>query len=237
MTIRRLLPVLALGLLLAHGPAAARTAGDPLEPLNRAVFHLNLAAYDYVLAPAARYYRAATTAEERRSVANLVTNLRAPVVMANQLLQGQGQAAKVTLARFAINSTLGLLGLFDPATQWGYPVQPAEDFGQTLAHYGVPSGPYLVLPLVGPCNLRDAVGRAADYLALGSYLDTDGVYAVMGATAVSEAEPTLEADAASRAAALDLYTAARSAYAQSRDDAIRNGAPLDDPAYEELFRE
>ena len=236
MTIRRLLPVLALGLLLAHGPAAARTAGDPLEPLNRAVFHLNLAAYDYVLAPAARY-SAATSAVERRSVANLVTNLRAPVVMANQLLQGQGQAAKVTLARFAINSTLGLLGLFDPATQWGYPVQPAEDFGQTLAHYGVPSGPYLVLPLVGPCNLRDAVGRAADYLALGSYLDTDGVYAVMGASAVSEAEPTLEADAVSRAAALDLYTAARSAYAQSRDDAIRNGAPLDDPAYEELFRE
>lgn len=237
MTIRRLLPVAALGLVLAHGTAGARTTSDPLEPLNRAFFHLNLAAYDYVLAPAARYYRSATTAKERESVANFVVNLRAPAVAANQLLQGDRQRATVTLARFAINSTVGLLGLFDPATDWGYPIQLPEDFGQTLAHYGVPSGPYLVLPLVGPCNLRDAVGRAADYLALSSYLDTDALYAFVGATAVSEAEPTLEEDAATRESSLDLYAISRSAYEQRRDAAIRNGAPMADPGYEDLFRE
>ena len=237
MTIIRVLSAAALGLLIAHGAASARTTDDPLEPLNCAVFHLNLAAYDYVLAPAARYYRVATTAKERESVANFVANLRAPTIAANQLLQGDGQRAKVTLARFAINSTVGLLGLFDPATEWGYPIETPEDFGQTLARYGVPSGPYLVLPLVGPCNLRDAFGRAADYLALSSYLDTEAFYAFVGATAVSESEPTLEADAAAREAAVDLYAAARSTYEQRRAAAIRNGAPIADPAYDDLFRE
>jgi len=235
MTVLRLLPAATLGLMLAHGTASARTTSDPLEPLNRAVFDLNLTAYDYILAPAARYYRAATTAPERESVANFVANLRAPTIAANQLLQGDGQRAKATLARFAINSTVGLLGLFDPATEWGYPRQLSEDFGQTLAHYGVPSGPYIVLPLVGPCNARDAVGRAADYLALSSYLDTEAFYAFVGTTALSEAEPALEQDAAAREAALDLYAASRSAYEQGREAAIRDGVPGADPDYDGIF--
>ena len=225
---RRLLAATTLAIALHAAPAAA-SADDPLEWLNRRVFDLNLVAYDHVLVPAARWYRAATTADERKAVANFTTNLRAPVAIANEMLQGNTAGAKTAAARFAINSTLGLLGLFDPASEWGYPRDQPEDFGQTLARYGVPAGPYLVLPLIGPCNARDAVGRAADYLALAGYLDIDMLYALAGTVAVSEAEPTLEQDAADRKAAIDLYAAARTAYAQRRDFAVRDGAPLPDP--------
>ena len=101
--------------------------------------------------------------------------------------------------------------------------------------FGDPSGPYIVLPLVGPCNARDAVGRAADYLALSSYLDTEAFYAFVGTTALSEAEPALEQDAAAREAALDLYAASRSAYEQRREAAIRDGVPGADPDYDGIF--
>ena len=127
----------ALGAIMlatcAAGPVRAHELADPLEPLNRAVFALNLRAYDHVLVPAARYYRDATTAAEREAIGHFLTNLRAPVAAANQLLQGDRERAEITLRRFAINSTAGLLGLFDPATSWGYPAQTPEDFGQTLA--------------------------------------------------------------------------------------------------------
>ena len=219
------------------GPARAHELADPLEPLNRAMFELNLKAYDRVLAPAARYYRNATTAAEREAIDHFLINLRAPVVAANQLLQGDGERAGITLRRFAINSTVGLLGLFDPATAWGYPAQLPEDLGQTLASYGMPAGPYLVLPLVGPCNARDALGRVGDYLALDTYLDTEALNLALGAMAVSEAEPDLERHAAERDASLDLYAAARSAYAQRRDHAIRDGAPHEDASYEGIFVE
>ena len=106
---------------------------------------------------------------------------------ANQLLQGDRERADCGDLR--INSSAGLLGLFDPATAWGYPAQTPEDFGQTLASYGMPAGPYLVLPLVGPATPRDAFGRVGDYLALGTYLDTDALNLFLGAMAVTDAEP------------------------------------------------
>ena len=219
------------------GPVLAQEPADPLEPLNRAMFEWNLVAYDRVLVPAARYYRDATTAAEREAIRHFLTNLRAPMVAANQLLQGDRERAGITLHRFAINSTVGLLGLFDPATDWGYPTQMPEDFGQTLAAYGVPDGPYLVLPLVGPCTARDALGRVGDYLALDTYLDTEALNLVLGAMAVSDAEPDLERHAAERTASLDLYAKARSAYAQRRAAAIRNGSPPADEIYDGIFRE
>ena len=102
----------ALGAIMlatcAAGPVRAHELADPLEPLNRAMFALNLRAYDHVLVPAARYYRDATTAAEREAIRHFLTNLRAPVVAANQLLQGDRERAEITLRRFAINSTAGL---------------------------------------------------------------------------------------------------------------------------------
>ena len=225
-----------LAMVVGHDAVLASPT-DPLETINRAVFRANLVAYDEMLAPAARYYREATTEAQRDSMVNFLANLRAPVVLANQFLQGQGEQAGITLRRFAINSTVGMLGLFDLATQWGYPAQAAEDFGQTLASYGVPAGPYLVLPLLGPSNTRDAIGRIADYLALGTYLDTDALPAVLGAVAVADAEPNLERTAAERAASVDLYAAARSVYEQKRDEAIGNGEPTSDDKYNGIFAE
>jgi phospholipid-binding lipoprotein MlaA len=234
----RLLAVVAAAMAISHNAtAAAQSPDDPLESLNRAIFQANLAIYDRVLAPAARYYRESTTERQRDSVANFLANLRAPAIAANQFMQGQDEQAGITLRRFAINSTVGMLGLFDPATQWCYPAQATEDFGQTLASYGLPAGPYLVLPLLGPSNTRDAVGQFADYLALSTYLGDDALPAVLGAVAVADAEPHLERTAAERAASFDLYAAARSIYEQKRDEAIRNGEPPSDDKYNGIFAE
>ena len=101
----------------------------------------------------------------------------------------------------------------------------------------MPAGPYLVLPLVGPATPRDAIGRVGDYLALGTYLDTDALNLFLGAMAVTDAEPDLEHHAAERDASLDLYVATRSAYAQRREAAIRNGRPSADENYEGIFQE
>jgi phospholipid-binding lipoprotein MlaA len=234
----RLLTTAAAAMAISHNAtAAAQLPDDPLESLNRAIFQANLTIYDRVLAPAARYYRESTTERQRDSVTKFLANLRAPAIAANQFLQGQDQQARITLRRFAINSTVGMLGLFDPATPWGYPAQATEDFGQTLASYGLPAGPYLVLPLLGPSNTRDAVGQFADYLALSTYLGDDVLPAVLGAVAVADAEPHLERTAAERAASFDLYAAARSIYEQKRDEAIRNGEPPSDDKYNGIFAE
>ena len=99
----------------------------------------------------------------RDAVRDALRNLRTPVVLANDLFQGELDRAETTLVRFLINSTAGLLGLFDVAADWGYPYHD-EDFGQTLAVWGVPEGPYVMLPLFGPSNPRDAVGLVVDFL-------------------------------------------------------------------------
>jgi phospholipid-binding lipoprotein MlaA len=234
----RALTAFVLAMVVGHDAVvAAQPSTDPLETINRAVFRANLTAYDQVLAPVVRYYRVATTEAQRDSVANFLANLRAPVVVANQFMQGQVEQAGITLRRLVINSTVGMLGLFDPATQWGYPAQAAEDFGQTLASYGVPAGPYLVLPLLGPSNARDAIGRIADYLALGTYVDIDVLPAVLGTVAVADAEPDLERIATERATHLDLYAVARSVYEQRRDAAIHNGGPGAGNTYNDIFAE
>lgn len=226
---------LALGMAPASG--FAQTLQDPLEPVNRAIFRTNLAAYDHVVVPAAEGYRWATTESQRASVASFFDNLRAPAVAANQLLQGDGEAAAVTAWRFTINSTVGMLGLFDPATKWGYPSQHQEDFGQTLAHYGVPAGPYLVLPLFGPSSVRDAAGRMVDYLGLNTVLDAEAILALQSASTVVDTEPNLEAIDADRLTSLDPYVTARSVYEQRRAIAINNGALGTDEAYNEIFEE
>jgi phospholipid-binding lipoprotein MlaA len=226
--------------LVADGSGAqASEPPDPLEPVNRAVLGLNLLVDEWALAPVAGAYRALTPEPVRRSVVNFLGNLRAPVVLANDILQGEGERAANTARRFAINSTLGVLGLFDPASGMGYEPHH-EDFGQTLGVFGVPGGPYLVLPLLGPSNARDSLGRAVDYLLMSGYLDADALTAVFGATAVSEREANDELLQSLTADSLDLYATVRSAYAQKRAADIRNGAvtataAADQESYDEIF--
>ena len=139
-----------------------KAANDPLEPLNRAVYEINDGIDVVILRPLALAYRAVVPNPARQGVRNLLDNLASPVVLANDMMQGKPKRAGDTFMRLVINSTLGVAGLFDVATGLGYP-QHSADFGMTLAVWGlVDEGAYLMLPLFGPSNPRDAVGRGAD---------------------------------------------------------------------------
>ena len=135
---------------------------DPLEPMNRSIFKFNQGAYDYVLKPAVRGYRKVTPDIVKTGLENVMTNLKQPVYMINALLQGDLKATGDIAARFALNSVFGVAGIFDLATREEIPVIQ-RDFGQTLAVWGVKnSGPYLMLPILGPTTVRDGVGMGAD---------------------------------------------------------------------------
>jgi ABC-type transporter lipoprotein component MlaA len=157
-------PLLVLAWALVAVPALAQDENDPLEPVNRAVFQFNRVLDGLILEPAALMYRMATPAFVRDGVQNFLANLRTPVVLANDLLQGEFGRAEKTLGRFMLNTILGVGGLIDVGGRVGMPERHYEDFGQTLAVYGVGEGPYLMLPVLGPSNPRDAVGRVVDLL-------------------------------------------------------------------------
>jgi phospholipid-binding lipoprotein MlaA len=135
---------------------------DPLEPVNRGIFWVNDKLYFYALKPVARGYRAVVPEPGRKAVGNVFTNLSAPVRIVNNALQGKVIGTLDELTIFLANSIFGLGGIFDLHENSRKP--SPEDFGQTLGYYGIPAGPYLVLPLIGPRNLRDGVGMAADNL-------------------------------------------------------------------------
>ena len=141
--------------------APAGRGDDPLEPLNRVVFDVNEALDQRLIAPAARAYVDIVPAFVRDRIRSFIDNLAEPRIFANDVLQGRGDAAGITFARFFINTTAGAAGLFDAATDAGYPRQ-SGDFGQTLYAWGVDDGPYLVLLFFGPSNVRDAVGLGVD---------------------------------------------------------------------------
>lgn len=229
-----------VGLLLPAALARSQEVHDPIEPINRAIFSFNMVADEYVLEPVARGYRAVTPQPVRRSVGNFLANLRAPVIFANDLLQGQRERAGVTLGRFMINTTLGVFGLFDAAAGFGY-VRHSEDLGQTFGAWGAPPGPYLMLPLLGPSSVRDATGRVGDWFInplSNCCIDTEERFGLLGTGAVSEREANIEVIDDLKANSLDLYATVRTVYAQQRQAEIRNGAPA--PAqegYDELFQD
>ncbi|MEO6697773.1 MAG: VacJ family lipoprotein [Paraperlucidibaca sp.] len=134
---------------------------DPWEAMNRRVYHFNQRADEYVLLPLARGYRFVTPYYVRTGVHNIFSNLGDVSNLLNSILQLKTKRALSTTGRLLLNTTVGIAGLFDPATAIGLARQD-EDFGQTLGFYGVGAGPYLMLPLLGPSNLRDASGRLVD---------------------------------------------------------------------------
>lgn len=150
----------------ATEPVAEPAAGDPLEGLNRGVYRFNDTADRALVKPAAKAYRAVLPSFVRRGIGNFVSNLGSTTTLANNLLQAKWKAALDDATRLVINTTFGIGGLFDPASEAGLP-RNDEDFGQTLGRWGVPSGPYLVLPLMGPSTLRDAIGLYPDVLTDG----------------------------------------------------------------------
>ncbi len=206
-------------------PAAA--TGDPWEGFNRGLFSVHQALDGAVLEPVARGYRVATPRLFRAGVSNFLRNLKGPVIFANDVLQGEVNRAGATAGRFAINTTLGVAGIFDPATSMGLE-RHDEDFGQTLAVWGVPSGPYIFVPLFGPTTLRDGAGQivdtAFDPLTYADFDDADTARAARGViSGIAQREALIDQIDSFEAQGGDLYVTYRSAYEVSREAAIQNG--------------
>lgn len=211
---------------------------DPLEPFNRAMFFVNRALDTWFLQPFSEFYRGLVPPPIQRGVTNFLRNLRSPVILANNLLQGEPEEAGNTLTRMLVNTTLGVGGLDDPAKDFGYPFHD-EDFGQTLAVWGVGDGPFLMLPLLGPSNPRDASGLAVDSflidpIGLMTTLGNEELqpyqYARFGLTVVdARARNTDAINEINRS--LDPYAAMRSFYRQYRAAEIRKrGAATEEEA-------
>ena len=165
MRLKNLLLVCLSGLVAAgcaaSGNQEAATADDPLEPMNRYFFDLNERLDRHAALPAATFYTDTIPSPARQGVHNFLDNLGGPVNMVSDLLEAQFTNAGNAAARFVVNSTIGVAGIFDVASDWGLPAR-SRDFGETLGTYGVPQGPYLVLPLRGPTAVRDISGDYID---------------------------------------------------------------------------
>ena len=207
---------------------------DPIEPVNRYVFEVNYFLDEMFIKPSAYIYRAALPDPAQRGVRNALSNLRMPWTAINDLLQGEVDRAAVAGGRFAINTTLGVLGLFDVAGDLGLS-HHEEDAGQTFAVWGLPEGPYIVLPIFGPSNVRDAVGLVGDYfgdpvnIVARQYPDGDQFILGRGLlTGVSTREQVIEVLDELQRNSVDYYATLRSVYRQRRQNEIRNGAPEED---------
>lgn len=213
----------------AHGGDSFReeeippAVADPLEPVNRALFVFNDKAYFWVMKPVAQGYRAVVPEGIRVSVRNFFSNLAMPVRFVNNILQGKIRNGGVELARFAINTTAGIGGLFDPAGNDFHLGPRDEDLGQTFGMYGLGHGFYIVLPLLGPSSLRDAAGLAGDsFLDPVLYAGDAGL--VVGAKALKfENELSLRIGDYEdlKSSAVDPYVALRDAYLQYRGKKVR----------------
>lgn len=235
----RLAPLLLLAACAGNPgrPAIVATdPGDPYEATNRRILDFNLRVDDAVLKPVALGYRSVTHSWTRTRIRTALDNLSEPVTIGNNLLQGRPLAAGQSFLRLAINTTLGLGGTFDMAQFGGPPRQP-RDFGQTLYTYGFGDGPYLMLPILGPSNVRDTVGLAGDS-ALDPLSYVIPFYASVGRGAlsgVSLREQNIEALDELRGGSLDFYSRLRSVWRQRRDAQLNRrssdtaGEGLDDP--------
>jgi phospholipid-binding lipoprotein MlaA len=228
--------VVVLALLLCCGgcaattPTASTTADDadtehdPAEPVNRAIFKVNVAADHAVMRPVAQAYADHVPEGVQKGIHNVVQNLKEPAVAVNDALQGNVNQAWQSVQRLAVNSTVGVAGIFDVASQLGLPPHKA-DFGQTLAVWGVGEGPFVELPLLGPSNARDTVGTAVD-MALNPLTFVGGAPATYAGVATGSAnvvdvrsQHLHDLDELERNS-LDYYATLRSVYRQHRDAEI-----------------
>jgi phospholipid-binding lipoprotein MlaA len=202
---------------------------DPLQKANRGVFAVNMFADKVVVKPVTQVYRTVAPKPARQGISNFFKNVEEPFSFINNLLQGHGDRALRNLGRFVVNSTIGIGGLFDPATKHGIKAAP-EDLGQTFAAWGMNGGPFLMLPLLGPSTMRDGVGfgiaQFADpYHACQTYcgLPHHVPLALTGTQLISVRAELIENGAdAFLESSLDPYAAMRSAYLQGRRAEILN---------------
>lgn len=226
------LSVLLLGAALLGGCASGPRAhpDDPLEPFNRSMYQFNDALDRGVLKPVATAYREVTPELVRKGVGNFFANLQDAWSFVNNLLQFKGQAAAESLMRFNVNTFLGLAGVLDIASEMGIE-RRTEDFGQTLGHWGVGPGPYIVLPVLGPSTLRDTVAMPVDVRgdAVSHVEDVSVRNSLWALRAVDNREGLLRASDMLEEAALDRYSFLRDAYLQRRRNDVYDGDPPQEP--------
>lgn len=234
------LGAMALSLTACATAPGETSRNDPYESFNRNMLGFNLAVDKVVLEPVSKGYVAVTPEYGRDRVSDFFTNLGEPLTFLNEVLQGEGERAFQTGFRFTLNSTLGLAGLFDIAGYQGLEAHD-EDFGQTLAVWGVNSGPYLVMPLLGSTNPRDlfgfAVDRAANPTNFVRYTDDSddetsvriGMGIINGLNSRAKAQNAIE----TLRAQPEPYVALRRTYTSQRDANIRNGQ-TEQNSYEDL---
>jgi phospholipid-binding lipoprotein MlaA len=234
------LRVAALAVFLATSLAACATpptdpaaraeferTNDPYEPFNRRMFAFNLWVDDNVAKPVAIAYRDNIPKFVRDRFRDFYDNFQSPVTLINDILQGESGRAAETATRFWVNSVFGMAGFWDVAGQYGLK-KHKEDFGQTLAVWGVKEGPYLMIPALGPANVRDAAGKVVDsfsnpisYFIPGSFTWLEIVGGIVDK--VDERSGLIEPMDELRRTSLDFYAAVRSLYRQNRESEIANG--------------
>jgi phospholipid-binding lipoprotein MlaA len=228
--------LVALGLTACAGPNP--NPADPWQGSNRKVFDFNEGADRYVLRPAARGWTAITFDGLRDSLAKFFYNAAFPSRFVSNLGQGEAQQALIEIARFGINTTVGVVGFFDPATGWGI-ARRDEDAGQMFGRWGIGGGPYMVLPILGPSNPRDATGMVVD-MALSPFTWLSWfVVPLWGApTVLSAVNERARADDRienARRSALDYYVFVRDAYTQYREAQIENRGAASDYGAGEFY--
>jgi len=232
--------VLPLILLLSGCATAPKNAqsealeaedfNDPLEDANRAIFDFNQMVDRNVLVPVAKAYRTVLPEPVRDSLRDFLRNLRAPLIFANNALQGDFEGAGETFARFTLNSTIGLGGFFDVAGRWGQLPYHEQDLGVTFGVWGIPEGPYLVVPILGPSDPRDLVGQVGEgfgdpfnLLVTGNPYTLYWIPFVRGAASgIDQRSRYIETLADIERTSLDYYATIRSLYRQRRAALIRH---------------
>lgn len=205
-----------------------KDVSDPLSGYNRFMFNVNDKLYFWILKPVAQGYGAVIPEGGRVAINRFFKNLSFPIRVVNNALQGKLERAGIEITRFAVNTTIGLLGFFDPADEWCDLKPYEEDFGQTLGHYGAGDGPPLQLPLLGPSNLRDTAGIVPDlylypidWLSQGSNFFNPIFLGAFILDTINKTSLRIGVYENLKKEALDPYTLMRDAYKQNRDARIK----------------
>jgi len=225
--IKKILVVASVAALSACASHNDSATNDPIEPVNRAIHGFNQAVDTVILRPVAWTYREAVPDPLQERIGNGLRNLKSPVILANDLMQGEFDSAWITFMRLLINSTWGLAGLHDVAGEMGF-VYHNEDFGQTLAVAGIDEGPYLVLPILGPSNPRDTVGLVVDWVMDPFRIYTsaknmeEANYIRTGLQIIDSRAGLIDALDDVERTSLDTYVSYRTLYRQRRAAEIKN---------------
>ncbi len=242
--------ILLFGLFISgcsstYKPTPSEEIWDPFEPVNRVLFNYNDFIYEELIKPTADAYDYITPKAVQTGIGNFFSNLRYPIFLLSDITQLKFKQAGVHTARFAINSTLGLGGLIDVAKNVDIK-HHEEDFGITLGYWGVPAGPYIVLPLLGPSNLRDVIGKVVDYAAnplnyhyYFDELDELGeLYVAIPTTvipALNSINSAKKAIKSAKSASIDYYLFAQGAYHQMRNGLITDGTSSAKDEFDDSF--